>query len=636
MGDENPIRTLGDYSRPRHEGYRNTIELPEGNNVCEIDCAFGGKLRNKNADESCEIIKNLALYDHEGCDRTMMTPGNAEKPIETKTEMPVMEVEEINEVKSEAKIIKTSENDEAVEALSSQPVAYYIKHKINEGMHPTLIATNEKEMLDNEGEVTSPMRTAHQLCMKRKNIMMSLLIQGVDIYDAYKKERFKLFVMIYYTINDFPANGNLSGKTKDGVNARKDMVEMGIRNELAPQVTKETKMYLPSACYTLSKAKKTLFCKCLHGVKVPFGYSANIKNLVSMKDLKLLGMKSYDCHVLLTQMIPIAIRGVMPPLVRQTIIKLCLFFNMIHSKVIDHEKLDELQRDIIIILCQLEMYFPPSFFDVMVHLMSHIAEKIKLAGPVFLRYMYLFERYMGFLKGYVSNRYLPEGSIVQGYVAKEVVQFCTNYMDDVADIGLSQPRHQGRLDEVGTIRHKDVTETNDDFEQGHFTVLQNMTCKVIRMSLTNVDADVIQLGFIKDDNRKNSYYDVVKDIWELDYTLFVIPLFKCKWVNNTRGVKVNSDGFTCVNLSTNGYLSYPFILAKQATQVFYVEDPKDKRWHIVLQSKQSIVGVDDVVDEDEYNKFDELPPFSIDVQSTDDVISDTLYLKSDHHVGHED
>ncbi|GKA28735.1 zinc finger, CCHC-type containing protein [Tanacetum coccineum] len=31
--DENPIRTLGDYSKPSHEGYRNTIELPVGNNV---------------------------------------------------------------------------------------------------------------------------------------------------------------------------------------------------------------------------------------------------------------------------------------------------------------------------------------------------------------------------------------------------------------------------------------------------------------------------------------------------------------------------------------------------------------------------------------------------------------------------
>ncbi|GJY72738.1 hypothetical protein Tco_0477169 [Tanacetum coccineum] len=37
---------------------------------CEIDRAAGGKLRNKNADESWEIIENLALYDHEGWNDT--------------------------------------------------------------------------------------------------------------------------------------------------------------------------------------------------------------------------------------------------------------------------------------------------------------------------------------------------------------------------------------------------------------------------------------------------------------------------------------------------------------------------------------------------------------------------------------
>ncbi|GJW77065.1 hypothetical protein Tco_0138747 [Tanacetum coccineum] len=36
MGDENPIRTIGDYSKPSHEGYRNTIELPKGNNVAPL------------------------------------------------------------------------------------------------------------------------------------------------------------------------------------------------------------------------------------------------------------------------------------------------------------------------------------------------------------------------------------------------------------------------------------------------------------------------------------------------------------------------------------------------------------------------------------------------------------------------
>ncbi|GKE03357.1 MAK10-like protein [Tanacetum coccineum] len=36
MGDANPIRTFGDYSKPSHEGYRNTIELLVGNNVVPL------------------------------------------------------------------------------------------------------------------------------------------------------------------------------------------------------------------------------------------------------------------------------------------------------------------------------------------------------------------------------------------------------------------------------------------------------------------------------------------------------------------------------------------------------------------------------------------------------------------------
>ncbi|GKB62393.1 hypothetical protein Tco_0918579 [Tanacetum coccineum] len=40
MGDENPIHTLGDYSKPSYTGYRNTIELPEGNNVLERPKGF--------------------------------------------------------------------------------------------------------------------------------------------------------------------------------------------------------------------------------------------------------------------------------------------------------------------------------------------------------------------------------------------------------------------------------------------------------------------------------------------------------------------------------------------------------------------------------------------------------------------
>ncbi|GJY57033.1 hypothetical protein Tco_0456148 [Tanacetum coccineum] len=36
MENENLRRTLGDYSKPSHEGYRNTIEIPDGNNVVPL------------------------------------------------------------------------------------------------------------------------------------------------------------------------------------------------------------------------------------------------------------------------------------------------------------------------------------------------------------------------------------------------------------------------------------------------------------------------------------------------------------------------------------------------------------------------------------------------------------------------
>ena len=86
-----------------------------------------------------------------------------------------------------------------------------------------------------------------------------------------------------------------------------------------------------------------------------------------MDDLKLVGMKSHDYHVLMQQLLPVAIRGIMKDEVRTTITKLSIFFNAICNKVIDIEKLDELENEGYIILSQLEMHFPPAFFDITVH-----------------------------------------------------------------------------------------------------------------------------------------------------------------------------------------------------------------------------------------------------------------------------
>ncbi|XP_074264225.1 uncharacterized protein LOC141586784 [Silene latifolia] len=114
---------------------------------------------------------------------------------------------------------------------------------------------------------------------------------------------------------------NIPGKSKDGVKAREDMVAQKIRPELAPQI-RGSRTYLPPACFTLSRKEKKSVCEFLHGVKVPQGYSSNIKNLVSLKELKLVGLKSHDCHTLMQQLLPVALRGVLPNHVRGAITRL--------------------------------------------------------------------------------------------------------------------------------------------------------------------------------------------------------------------------------------------------------------------------------------------------------------------------
>ena len=183
-------------------------------------------------------------------------------------------------------------------------------------------------------------------------------------------------------------------------------------------------------------------------VKVPEGYSSNVKNLVSMTDLKLNGLKSHDCHVLLQQLFPIAIRSVLPKHVRYAITRLCIFFNLICNKVIDVQQLEKLEEDIVVTMCLLEKYFPPSFFTIMMHLTVHIVREVKLCGPVYLRWMYPFERYMKVLKNYVRNRHRPEGCIAESYIVEEAIEFCSDFLSGVDPVGLGIDRLDASLDNL--------------------------------------------------------------------------------------------------------------------------------------------------------------------------------------------
>ena len=126
-----------------------------------------------------------------------------------------------------------------------------------------------------------------------------------------------------------------------------------------------------------------------------------------MEEKKFVHLKSHDCHVLMTQLLPVMLRGVLSDNVRKTITKLRAFLNAVSQKVIDPCSLDRLQSDVTQCLVSCELIFPPSFFDIMTHLLVHITKEIGILRPVFLHNMFPFERYMSVLKKYVRKRSSP-------------------------------------------------------------------------------------------------------------------------------------------------------------------------------------------------------------------------------------
>nr|GEY72257.1 zinc finger, CCHC-type [Tanacetum cinerariifolium] len=198
MRDKNPIRTLGDYSKPSHEGYMNTIELPVENNVVPLrsetiqlvqnGCSFHGlrsedpnqhlkdflKLmdsldlngENKERTRMC-FLRNQAsnwlerlpagaitIWDdlttcflayffppkreEEKSKRTDVTIGDDIKKLtKTETEMPVKKAKW--RMKLKASQTKKTRKEKATEAPSSQPVEYYLKHRINEKLIEGLV-----------------------------------------------------------------------------------------------------------------------------------------------------------------------------------------------------------------------------------------------------------------------------------------------------------------------------------------------------------------------------------------------------------------------------------------------------------------------------------------------------------------
>ncbi|KAK1670637.1 hypothetical protein QYE76_058796 [Lolium multiflorum] len=501
---------------------------------------------------------------------------------------------------------------------------------------------------------------------------------------------------------------NMPDRTKDGPKARHDLKVLGIREELqippaqegqseeeadGGQKRKRIKQpdyYCPPSCFTFSPAEVDQFFNCLLGVRVPFGYSGLISRYMDPKKRNFSGMKSHDCHVMMTQILPVAIRGIMDDHVRATLTGLCNFFDVITRKSISVKKLARLQEEIVVILCEMEMYFPPAFFDVMVHLLIHIMDDIVSLGPAFLHNMMPFERMNGVIKGYVRNRSHPDGSIVQGWLTEECISFCTNYLDIEDPVGLPQNKHVRRFEGVGHKNgrkelHVHMSGRTSDFDRANLVALQHIdlidpwlkehktmiensgkpmmteaeiyrehNSSFARWFKDHIDAnpppmdsdkdklvlalshgpapnimtyqayDINGYTFYTEEKDKNSvyqnsgvtmdswtgdvktrYYGRIEEIWELNYAGEKVPMFRIRWA---KSVRKEDRYFTTMFLpeankskSTNATAqNEPWVLAEHVHQCFFITDPSRPSRVIVRRGKRTIVGMDGVANEEDF------------------------------------
>ena len=194
---------------------------------------------------------------------------------------------------------------------------------------------------------------------------------------------------IIHTIMD------VKGKTKDDVNARRDLAEHCKHRKLHvddAEVVGRERVAMPSAPFALNKEQKKALCDWIKNLKFPDGYASDLGRCVDVEGDKLHGLKSHDYHIIMERLLLIALRELLLMNIWKAITEISQIFRDLCSSHIEVDDMVLLEKNIPEIICKLEKYFPHAFFNVMEHLPVHLPYEARVGRPVQYRWMYPFER----------------------------------------------------------------------------------------------------------------------------------------------------------------------------------------------------------------------------------------------------
>jgi hypothetical protein len=119
---------------------------------------------------------------------------------------------------------------------------------------------------------------------------------------------------------------------------------------------------IPRAIYQLNVEGRKIFCSVIKYTRFPDGYVSNMFLKVNLEAQRLVSLKTHDCHIIMQDLMPLALCRSLPSMVAIPLIRLCNYFKVLYGKVLDPIEIEKWEAEIPEILCDLEMIFSPSFF----------------------------------------------------------------------------------------------------------------------------------------------------------------------------------------------------------------------------------------------------------------------------------
>nr|GEY18954.1 hypothetical protein [Tanacetum cinerariifolium] len=284
--------------------------------------------------------------------------------------------------------------------------------------------------------------------------------KGVETIDVASGQKFNMRAMVLWTINDFPAQNNTT-------KARQDLERLGIRSGLWLGQTKNGKCLKHQAAYSFTPE--------------------NWKKVLSQY---------------------------LPDKITKPIIELRSLFKQICSATLMKDDLLKAHIKVVDIMCDLELIYPPSLFDIMIHLVIHLLLEALEGGPIRPWWMFPFERYMKKLKVYFLTK------------------------------------HERRIPRLVWVADNDkdpeVSTTSELFSLAcgpTWTLISINSCVVdgVRYVVHSRDErrTTQNSGICSPGPDGEMYYGQLQEILEFKYLLFKVVLFRVKWFDTqNQGRKV--------------------------------------------------------------------------------------------------